>query len=631
MVTLDAIDRILQLTGLTLEQLTGSSEPEDEGENVVDQRRYASVPDTAELRRILNLPRRNAEPGEELARQFTQALSTGRGQCTGKLLPCPIHLKPIQALALHDLHQHGGLFSPIRVGGGKTLISYLAPLIVQSYRPLLLVPASLKEKTKRDFQHLALHFKGPSPSAYRIESYELLGRPQAGVQMGQGGEVLAPGLLERYAPDLIVMDEVHKVKNHKAAVTKRVIRYMREHPHTVVCGMSGTITKRSLRDFAHIIAWALPRTCPVPLKWTDLEAWADCLDEKVNPFKRVRPGALVHFCTPEETKALAYGGEDELAAVRQAFRRRLVETPGVVATTEGPMDMSLSIAGVNAQKEDPKIEGHFQTLRNLWETPDEHPISDPLEFRRAARELALGFFYRWNPRPPVEWLQPRKEWSQFCRHILKHNRRGLDSEGQVVQAVDRGWFPGEVLARWRAVKDSFEPNTEAVWFSDEAIQGAVKWADDVGGIIWVEHVEFGKRLAKETGLPYYQRKGLDENGRYIEDHPPAQRTCIASIASNKTGCNLQGLWSTNLVMASPANNLDWEQLLGRTHRPGQSADEVKCDVWLGCIEYVEGYAQARKDALFVQDSQGQAQKLLYAADSFPEPFDIPAVGYRWSK
>ncbi|MCK4718686.1 MAG: DEAD/DEAH box helicase family protein, partial [Thermoplasmata archaeon] len=613
-----AMALILERTGVTLEQLREEALAQPGGGKAKE------VPDTVEFRRIRDIPRRGLDSGVELAAALaaalTAALSTAGGQWS---------LRPIQALALHDIHQFGGLFGPIRVGGGKTLISYLAPAVLDARRPLLLVPAKLKEKTRREFRKLAQHWRGPHPDAYRIESYELLGRPQAGARFDAKGRITKPGLLERLAPDLIIMDEAHKVKNTRAAVTRRMKRYLEANPGTPVVAMSGTITKRSLRDYAHIAAWCMPLTCPVPRTHKDLEAWADCLDERVNPFRRVRPGALRQLANAEEEEAMDYGDESELSAVRQAYRRRLTESPGCVATQDGELGVSLSITGVFPTREDPQVEAQFNTLRTVWETPDGHPIADGIAMWRHARELGLGFFYRWNPRPPDDWLEARSLWAKFCRDVLKYNRRGLDSESQVAMAVDRGLYDDAGrLERWREIKPTFVPNTEAVWFSSEALETAEEWLAHHEGIVWVEHTEFGKELSKRTGLPFYSRKGQDPTGRVIEDHPPG-KSLIASVQSNAEGRNLQA-WNTNLVMSAPPNGAMWEQMMGRTHRDGQEAEEVTFHVYAGCFEQVSGLYQAKADSLYTQDTTGQAQKLTYADLDFPEPDRLP-VGFRWNK
>src|SRR5438128_2692375 len=92
-----------------------------------------SVANSQELKRILALPRRVAD-GSDLVEPLTQALKTPTGTQT---------LRPVQAQALYDMGTYGGLFGPLRVGSGKTLVTLLAPLLLEAKRPVLLLPANL--------------------------------------------------------------------------------------------------------------------------------------------------------------------------------------------------------------------------------------------------------------------------------------------------------------------------------------------------------------------------------------------------------------------------------------------------------------------------------------------------------
>lgn len=563
------------------------------------ERRYKEVPRSAEFLRIAALPRRELTSGADLVDRMTSAFSQPWGT---------MRLRPIQALALAEIFTRGGLFGPIRVGAGKTLIAYLAPTIGRSRNPLFVVPATNKTETKAAFIELHTHWQGLHPDACRMISYELLGRPQSGSVDNSGT------MLDKLLPDMIIFDEAHKIKNHTAAVTKRVRRYLAKYPDTKVITLSGTMTKRSIKDYAHLAEWCLRKGSPVPQTYVDLEAWANALDERVQEFLRVEPGALVEFSD----------GDSDLSAVRIGYRRRLVETPGVIATQDGPMEIPLRIRSIEPVDTDPVIDDAFETLRRDWVTPDGHPIIDGITFRRHALEIACGFHYVWDPRPPDGWLEARSIWASECRDVLKHNRRGLDSEAQVVLAVDQGQYPTLVgpLKDWRKQKAIFEPNTVPVWHSSEAIDAVAAWGQT--GIVWTSHRAFGQRLSEVTGWPYYGKKGLTEKGQYIKDHKKGP--LIASIKSNGTGRNLQR-WSKNLIVTPPSSGEIWEQLLGRTHRDGQLADEVTVDVYCACREHVTSFAQALADSRYQEDTTGQAQKLQYADKNYP--LEINRDGPRW--
>lgn len=581
--------------------------------------RRDGVRKTVEFKRCRDLPRRvwTVEEALEVAAELTPYLAEPEGE---------MELWPIQALALKEMYEFGGLFAPIAVGEGKTLISFLSPTVMEAKRALLLIPASLREKTEREFKVLERHWWGRA-AAIRIMHYEKL-----------SSEYGERELLER-KPDLIVADECHRLKNPRAACTKRMIRFMDEHPDTTFVAMSGTVTVRSLKDYAHILEWCLPKHCPLPVKWNVLVEWCQAVDEKVNT--RMAPGALEELYGDEE-RTQAY--RDELAAVRSAVRRRVTETPGVIATSESQVSASLRLDHV-APPYPSEVERMFEEMRASWETPMGEPIPDPPSMWRHAQELALGFVYRWDPPAPPEWLEKRKIWAKCCRHILQHNQKRLDSELPVINAVLRGEYDGkllyadgfpiadkpvdEVLAEWRAIKPTFEPNTVPVWYHEVALDFAAEWMEKHKGLCWVEHRAFGQKLAAHTGRPFFANKGYDSKGRFIEDWRPKDGSVIVSIGSNKDGRNLQR-WNRGLVMAPPSNGLAWEQMLGRMHRRGQEADEVTYTTYLGCVEMLDAVWQSICDAKNIEAGQ-QKQKLLYVDMLIDFDSAEFARGPRWVK
>jgi hypothetical protein len=564
-----------------------------------------TVQHTRELERVLRLPRRTWEEQETA---FADQLSKVLRKPGGRMM-----LRAIQAQALFEARTVGGMFGPIRVGGGKTLISLLAPFVMGSRRPLLLTRANLIEKTKRDGRELAIHW--PVPNFIRIESYEKLGRTNHAE------------LLNLYRPDLIVADEAHRLKNPKAAVTRRVHRYMNAHPETRVVAISGTITRKSLLEYAHLLKWCLKGQLPVPDSYSELEDWSGALDDTDGEAK-VLPGALILLCNTEE-RAL----EDQRTAARRGFRRRLVETPGVVATKGDQLGASLTIQAVKTDMAQ-VIDQAFYTLRHDWKTPDDWSLNEPMHVAQVARQLAVGFYYKWDPRPPQAWIDTRKEWSQWCRYILTNNKRNLDSELQVRNAIDHGHYPDAypALENWRRIEASFKPNTVPVWLDDSVIDLAARWAMTQTGIVWCEHIAFAERLARKTNLVYYGEGGLDRQGRYIENHSPGE-SLIASEGSNCEGRNLQYLFSRNLIISPSASGQRWEQLLGRTHRDGQPADEVIADVLCTCKEHAGALEKARRQALFTEATMpGQTQKLLYADIVYPSSDDVALIqGPRWRR
>jgi hypothetical protein len=101
--------------------------------------------------------------------------------------------------------------------------------------------------------------------------------------------------------------------------------------------------------------------------------------------------------------------------------------------------------------------------------------------------------------------------------------------------------------------------------------------------------------------------------RELAECDPAQnRFIICSIKAHGTGKNLQHGWSNNIVLYPPANGSIWEQLIGRTHRPGQEADRVRVYVFRWHAESTKAWEQALSDAELAETTMRQPQKLLYA-------------------
>jgi hypothetical protein len=516
------------------------------------------------------------------------------------------NLRPTQALALHDIGTVGGGVLPVGVGEGKTLISLLAPYVLDAKRPLLILPAGLIRKTNEDWKKYAKHWRIPNHIA--LESYEMLGRVQRA------------DFLHVLKPDLLILDEAHRAKNWRAAVTRRIARFMHDFPDTKVVVMSGTLMRTSILNFAHLVQWALKDGAPLPVTRNELDEWAAALDEKVNELNRYEPGALFQLCPDLNDLSIE--------AARRGFRSRLVETPGVVATigTGERVDCSIYI---NALKYDVEFQtdAHFKKLRDEWETPDGWELSQPVDVWRHAKELALGLYYAWSPRPPEDWRRARRDWHAFVREILSHSR-SLDSELQVANACDAGKLDAGPLNAWRAIKDTFKPNTVAVWCDDSALRVCQKWMKSPG-LVWTEHDLFARRLAQVTGCTYYGARGYSDKGEYIE-HADGKTAIVVSLDANREGRNLQGNWSRNLITSCPEGSDALQQLIGRTHRPGQEADEVIVDILLGCGEHANAWRRALASALAVRDTTGADSKLLIADINWPDDETILTyAGSRW--
>ena len=139
----------------------------------------APVPKSADLDRILALPRRpveldGTERAEAIIDVMTERYGKGAVQCDCATRNperhaaenCISRLRLIQALALREIGIVGGLFGPIGVGHGKTLIDLLSPYAFSEHSAahgmlsganilcVLLVPPGLIQQLADDYDYI---------------------------------------------------------------------------------------------------------------------------------------------------------------------------------------------------------------------------------------------------------------------------------------------------------------------------------------------------------------------------------------------------------------------------------------------------------------------------------------------
>lgn len=591
---------LLARTGKKLEDLP-------RGGKVSKLFRRDGVPFTDEITRVLALPIVEWEGQGEWADELNQLCQKPGGKQT---------LWPTQVAVLQYLLEYRGCFAQIRAGEGKTICSYLAATVTDAKRPLLLVPAHLKLKTQREFKVLAKHWNGTDDMP--IVSFQLLGR-------STGADIL-----NDRKPDLIIVDEAHYLKNRGAAVTRRFERYMYDNPETVCLIMSGTMSKRSLFDYHHLLMWCIgDRDFPMPFKEALLKDWAYALDEKVKPELRMDVGALSAFVellteeekhfTEEEKRSPS---EATLALVRRGYGKRLATTGGVVSSRGTMVDASLEIATYAPLRPD-NIDEAIGRLYKYWEPPKGEDCVEPVDVWRHARELACGFVYHWTEPGPEEWLLWRRRWGALVRTVIAAEMPEFDSPFQIGIALKNGHLGSlgeldsmgglgekinELYGEWRGIRDTFKPKTQAHWISDymcDAVKMMVNCAKDPM-LIWVEHVAMGKRLSEVLDAPFFHNKGFAKDKTFVDDY---RGPCaILSIGSNSSGRNLQH-WRNNFFVTPMPQGDVWEQAIARTHRPGQLADMVGNMIFFGCRENVQDFEQARADCLYTRDTQLQTKKL----------------------
>ena len=133
-----------------------------------------------------------------------------------------------------------------------------------------------------------------------------------------------------------------------------------------------------------------------------------------------------------------------------------------------------------------------------------------------------------------------------------------------------------------------------------------------GNIAWFYHKEFARwavEVWREHGMdPCYCPAGPEYNKR-IKDKANWQKPIIASVSAHGTGKNLQGMRYQQVVQWPRSASLA-EQMLGRMHRVGQEADEITCPIlFMTAFDHLN-FAATLVDALYVQQTTKQRQKLV---------------------
>lgn len=551
---------------------------------------YHVVRRTDEFDRIFNLTRRELDLNIDLTAEFGRRGSDKR-------------LWPLQSAALHDARMQGGLFAPLGVGHGKGLISYLVLRAMGLTRGVLLVPAQLREQARKEHVFWNRHFMLPLlDTELFIVSYEDLSSAKKA------------DVLEKIRPQVIIADEAHKLKAKDSARTKRFLRYMRASGADLVA-MSGTITTRSLKDYAHLIELCLRRNAPVPSPthaWHDLVEWAEALDSPKKNERPRNPGVLLSFCTDDELAKVTSDVFESQQYVRAGFRRRLVETPGVVASEEGALGTSLVISArkFNVPAEVQEI---LSQTRKTWKIGDEE-IEEATRMWAIMRQLSLGFYYIWdwpNGVRDLPWLAARAAWHKEIREFLQHRSKpGMDSPFLLAAAAERGDWKSETWHAWKAERERLSPPPrKPIWFSDYALTEACRFLNEAPepALLWYDADAFGRRLAEWSGARFVE-PGDAATIERVKENPTH---LVLSIASHGTGKNLQA-WARQLITCPPQSGSVFEQLLGRTHRPGQTADLVRADVFCQTPELQLSWEQALRDARYLEETTGAKQKLNFA-------------------
>lgn len=621
----------------------------------------------SEISRIVSLP--IAEPiTDEEVEMLQHAHVKPEAYATG------FRLQRVQVEALQFFIETGGLFAPIQVGGGKTLISLRCVGIAAEQgvdRIALFVPPQVySQLVNHDInwcrQRVAIgtniYLMGGKSPKRRLE---LAG--------GRRGCWVIPysllstedsfELLERIRPQLMIFDEAHALKNRDAARTKRIRTYWRRYRPNCVC-LSGTMTSKSLNDYAHLLMMSLGEHAPVPLEANMVQEWASVLDSEqaqTESWHKPKTSAgplrpLINWSNNNFPKTKL---EFDVRGFRQAFQNRLLTTPGVVSSPADALGTSLIIENVQADAMASAGGARLRELQTqldqLWVTPSGDEIDHAMHVWKCHNELTAGIYNALVWPDPGQIAERHKLSVDAATELLEKSKKFHVAQNDYHKAL-RHWFtthphkPGldtpmlvggsmakyaashvgdALYTAWRRKEDlDFEGriirDSVPMRVCDYKIQVAKKWAaEQKRGIIWYWHQEVGEWLAETIPDAAFFPAGKQGNRELTAPDAGTQlgnRILICSLPAHGTGKNLQYM-QNQLFLQLAINETSMEQGIGRTHRKGQKADEVTVTTVISNMHDQLALGAILNDAIYVSETMNQPQKVLIATwDPMPTTY-----------
>lgn len=425
-----------------------------------------------------------------------------------------MRLLSVQSQNLYTLQQENGLVAFAGTGSGKTYTALLAGSVVADVdRVLIVAPSSTLKNLSTERMELRKHFY--LHSDIQFHSYEACQRATPEGKLDYLEEQI---LLSNNDPNrtLLVFDEAQNIRNLGAARTMRVMRIMFKYPGLRVACLSGSMTDKSVRDYLHLSWMALRDKSPVPSPWLwplppDFNPHAPKTAEVIWHNNAADAAMAWSAVIDKDGEAVGTDWEDFLpiwqwafgyesahpatfqtnterrALAQRALNYRLRTAPGVVLTRATSLeDTPLIIHGISDLEIPEELKDAISQIREGVD-PDGNPLPDFSATWRAVRQLAQGFYYKWDwpvntttgqPIKDHEWLNARSMWNKLVRkEIINNAETGYDSAllvyNYVYRQVRRRHARGPLHEAWlefiaRGHKDEY-PGKVSV-FEREALQ-----------------------------------------------------------------------------------------------------------------------------------------------------------------
>jgi hypothetical protein len=635
----------------------------------------------------------------------------------------PFQLNQTQADAIWTFEHMGGVFGSIYVGKGKTFITLLCGHIAvqrrQHERVVLLVPPEvLSQLLKRDLPEAQQKLDLAGTAFYPVIGSAEKRLAVAGLA-APGVYIMAYSTISTFTGQQVlaaigatcyILDEAHRVARPSSARTKRlfsVIRAKEEQlqkepppdtsvPHAVIPGtdreaptwryaparvemvaLSGTVTKKSIGDYAHLARQCLHEGSPLPTHHSSIMEWSDVIDAN-KCSTSISESTFRNLVTwAKNTGGLTTKPEVPLTQqeiLREAHSHRLNTAPGVVATIGQEVGSSLVMHWREPRMPDDDTGKRVQELMRDVIEKDVTPSGDEIDYAlhkwKWCWELSTGFYNElvWPTPEQVVATHMRagrgkvvsiREAEDLIGQAIAQNkllqryhgilRRFLDAQhipycdtpalvaAEIVRQIGKDGVPGtvkyrlprELFAAYKAARDAWyddlpERLSKPVRICDYKVLAAVQWCKErvekkEGGIIWFHHPAIGQWLCeylKREGVPHTYAPSGDKGNEAVFN-----TGLVVASFSHGVGKNLQHQCK-QLFLEVRREATVLEQTLGRTHRQGQKADEVHADIFLSNGFDIALFNAILHDADYIQSSVGQQQKLCYSVyDPIVPPTD----------
>ena len=432
--------------------------------------------------------------------------------------------------------------------------------------------------------------------------------------------------------------------------------------------MSGTITKKKIADYAHLARRCLREQSPVPIRDSSIAAFGNAVDADVlgtgmTDLDRYRMDLLIRWAREHGFDPLNEPNAEGVfrtlqEATREAYQLRLRTSPCVVATGDASVGCSLIIAWSEPPRprtvEADQVAELMKKVCVDMVTPDGDVIDYGMHSFKWLWELTAGFFnsLTWptekeiisqhlrrgkviSEKEATTLIIAAKEHNKLLQVYHKKLRIFLDD--QMLPGCDTPMLVGQELTRLRdgkaprfhlpsmlinaynAHKDALyddlpERHGKPVRLCSYKIDAAVQWCrahapqnKGPGGLVWYHHPAVGNWLHEKLVEAEIQHTmaGAGQN-----EAAYAMGLVICSYA-HATGKNLQKQ-SRNLVVELRREATIMEQMISRTHRSGQDADDVRADVFVSNGFDLALFNAILRDADYIQSTTGMKQRLCYA-------------------